>query len=230
MASRQPLGYCCTAESAKPWTAITSTPMYGRPRYGRPRLPQAGSSRPEPTACTPCGISTSRYCWMRARASRRSRSISGTATPASRCGPTPTCCRPANSEQGRPSTAPSREWSNGRRPAHGPGGQLTTISAGQPPGTLRCRSRGGTEPGCPAQSYPIHFSPANAAGQGVLRACHPAASGSDRPGSVRLLAKLLADPRIRGPPHGLCHLSGAARDCNAPAPWDTGEHASHGHR
>jgi hypothetical protein len=28
---------------------------------------------------------------------------------ASPCGPTPTCCRPANSEQGRPSTAPSRE-------------------------------------------------------------------------------------------------------------------------
>jgi hypothetical protein len=106
MASRQPLGYCCTAESAKSWTAITSTPMYGRPRYGRPRLPQAESSRPEPTACTPCGISTSPYCWMRARASRRSRSISGTATPASRCGPTPTCCRPASSEQGRPSTAP----------------------------------------------------------------------------------------------------------------------------
>jgi hypothetical protein len=43
--------------------------------------------------------------WMRARASRRSRSISGTATPASRCGPTPTCCRPANSSREGRSTA-----------------------------------------------------------------------------------------------------------------------------
>jgi hypothetical protein len=37
--------------------------------------------------------------------SRRSRSISGTATPASRCGPTPTCCRPANSSREGRSTA-----------------------------------------------------------------------------------------------------------------------------
>jgi hypothetical protein len=34
---------------------------------------------------------------------------------------------------------PSREWSNGRRPAHGPGAGLTRSSAGQPPGTPRCR-------------------------------------------------------------------------------------------
>jgi hypothetical protein len=128
MASRQPLGYCCTAESAKPWTAITSTPMYGRPRYGRPRLPQAGSSRPEPTACTPCGISTSRYCWMRARA-QGALGVSRAQRPR----PHAADLHPPAADQ---RTAPVR---GGRRPAHGPGAGLTRISAGQPPGTPRCR-------------------------------------------------------------------------------------------
>jgi hypothetical protein len=36
------------------------------------------------------------------------RSVSGTATPASPCGPTPTCSRPVSSGRGRPSTARSR--------------------------------------------------------------------------------------------------------------------------
>jgi hypothetical protein len=118
MESRQPLGCCCTPASAEPWTVTTSISM---PTSGRPRW-QPGSNRPEPMACMPCGTSTHRCCWMPARASSR----------ASPCGPTPTCCQPANSEQGRPSTAPSREVQ-----------QRPTAC----PRTPRCRSRGGTPRG-----------------------------------------------------------------------------------
>jgi hypothetical protein len=56
---------------------------------------------------------------------------SGTATRASPDGPTPTCYQTASNERGRPSTVPSQEARDGRRPDHGPGAELTCISAGQ---------------------------------------------------------------------------------------------------
>jgi hypothetical protein len=138
--------------------------------------------------------------WMRARASRRSRSDSGTATPASRRGPTPTCCRPANSEQGRPSTPPSREVQ--QRPTACPRPRSMTDphsrwSAARGP---RCRSRGGTRGRCPARSRRVRLSLLRAADQRVSLSHDPAPFASVRPGSVQLLANLLADPRARGPP------------------------------
>lgn len=66
----------------------------------RPRWRQQASSPPEPTACTRSGASTHRCCSTRARASGRSRSIWGTATPASPYAPTPICCRRVSREPG----------------------------------------------------------------------------------------------------------------------------------
>jgi len=70
------------------------------------------------------GTSTHRYCWMPARASMRSRSISGIATPASPGGPThpPAADQRTANRAGRWLRAHGYCSSVGRRPAHGPRG------------------------------------------------------------------------------------------------------------
>jgi hypothetical protein len=67
------------------------------------------------------------------------------------------------------------------------------------------------------QSYPVRLSLLRAADQRASRTRHPAPFGSDRAGSVRLLANLLAGPRARGPPsHAARRLAREAHDLNLP--------------
>jgi hypothetical protein len=65
---------------------------------------------------------------------------------------------------------------------------------------LRCRSGGGTQRHLPVRFCSARFRLAQVVDQRACRSLDPSRFGSDRPGSVRLLASLLADPRIRGPP------------------------------
>jgi hypothetical protein len=112
---------------------------------------------------------------------------------------------------------PSREWSNGRRPAHGPGAGLTRSSAGQPPGTPRCRRsvRGAPATCGNAGNGPLTRQEAYASSFIVARQLS-ALCGPD---------VALPWPAVR-PRALVLAFSGAARDCNAPAPWDTRSYPS----